>query len=224
MLPLFLRRYRSLPQVVRQRPLQSSSIAPRSLFHRNGASSRLYTTQSAPPPELPSWANTPRWRRALVSAIIGVKLIAFTHLIVSKVLIISQCEGASMLPTLPGTVSTVIINNMYSRGRGVRVGDLITAHRPDDIDIMMLKRVIGMPGDYVVVDPIAAGLGEETMMVRVPEGHCWVTGDNLQHSIDSRFYGPLPLALVMGKVIAQVSWREWTWFTGGPYSGVAPGG
>ncbi|KAK6509485.1 hypothetical protein TWF481_004228 [Arthrobotrys musiformis] len=150
----------------------------------------------------------PRWRRALTSLIIGIKLLAFTHLIVSKVFIISQCEGPSMLPTLP-TSGSVVVNNLYSRGRGVKVGDLIAAHRPDDMDVMLLKRVIGMPGDYVVIDPMAAAEGE-TMMVRVPEGHCWIAGDNLSHSIDSRFYGPVPLGLVMGKVVAQVAGgRRW---------------
>ncbi|KAK6363257.1 hypothetical protein TWF730_000700 [Orbilia blumenaviensis] len=154
----------------------------------------------------------PRWRRVLTSLVIGIKLLAFTHLVVSKVFIISQCEGPSMLPTLP-TSGSVVVNNLYSRGRGVKVGDLIAAHRPDDMDVMLLKRVIGMPGDYVVVDPMAAGKGEETMMVRVPEGHCWIAGDNLSHSIDSRFYGPVPLGLIMGKVVAQVAGGR-RWFSG----------
>ncbi|KAK6516771.1 hypothetical protein TWF506_006660 [Arthrobotrys conoides] len=163
--------------------------------------------ERTPEDDLP-WYH-PRWRRALTSLIIGIKLLAFTHLVVSKIFIISQCEGPSMLPTLP-TSGSVVVNNLYSRGRGIKVGDLIAAHRPDDMDVMLLKRVIGMPGDYVVVDPMAAGSGGETMMVRVPEGHCWIAGDNLSHSIDSRFYGPVPLALVMGKVVAQVAGgRRW---------------
>ena len=42
------------------------------------------------------------------------------------------------------------------------------------------------------------------MDVQVPEGHCWLIGDNVDASRDSRFYGPLPLALIKGKVIARV--------------------
>ena len=38
----------------------------------------------------------------------------------------------------------------------------------------------------------------------MPEGHCWLLGDNLQESRDSRTYGPLPMALVRGKVIARI--------------------
>ena len=37
----------------------------------------------------------------------------------------------------------------------------------------------------------------------MPEGHCWLIGDNLPESRDSRTYGPLPLALIKGKVIAR---------------------
>lgn len=42
------------------------------------------------------------------------------------------------------------------------------------------------------------------MMIQVPEGHCWVLGDNLAESRDSRVYGPIPLALVRGKVVAKL--------------------
>lgn len=45
----------------------------------------------------------------------------------------------------------------------------------------------------------------EGWLVQVPEGHCWVTGDNLYASRDSRMLGPIPLALVRGKVIAKLS-------------------
>ncbi|EDU43036.1 hypothetical protein PTRG_09985 [Pyrenophora tritici-repentis Pt-1C-BFP] len=41
-------------------------------------------------------------------------------------------------------------------------------------------------------------------LIRVPEGHCWVQGDNLEWSRDSRLYGPLPLGLIKSKVLAVV--------------------
>lgn len=53
-------------------------------------------------------------------------------------------------------------------------------------------------------------------MIRVPEGHCWVAGDNLDWSRDSRVFGPVPLALVKGKVVALLwPWREARWFGNG---------
>jgi signal peptidase I len=37
-------------------------------------------------------------------------------------------------------------------------------------------------------------------LVQVPNGHCFVLGDNRNHSIDSRDVGPVPLADVVGRV------------------------
>lgn len=44
--------------------------------------------------------------------------------------------------------------------------------------------------------------------VTVPEGHIWVTGDNLSASRDSRNYGPVPLGLVKGTVYYKVWPRQ----------------
>ena len=40
--------------------------------------------------------------------------------------------------------------------------------------------------------------------VKVPNGHCFVLGDNRTHSTDSRDVGPIPLADILGRV-------DWTW-------------
>ncbi len=50
--------------------------------------------------------------------------------------------------------------------------------------------------------------------LQVPKGHCWIVGDNLVASRDSRYFGPVPLALIRGKVIATM--RP---FTPWPFSG-----
>jgi inner membrane protease subunit 1 len=42
----------------------------------------------------------------------------------------------------------------------------------------------------------------------VPEGHCWLIGDNLPESRDSRTFGPLPLALIKGKIVAKLGGVE----------------
>ena len=39
---------------------------------------------------------------------------------------------------------------------------------------------------------------------QVPAGHVWIEGDNPTHSLDSRQYGPVPLALIRGRVLVQV--------------------
>lgn len=42
-------------------------------------------------------------------------------------------------------------------------------------------------------------------VLTVPPGHVWVVGDNAAASIDCRYYGPVPAALLTGKVL----WRIW---------------
>ena len=44
----------------------------------------------------------------------------------------------------------------------------------------------------------------EGRFVKVPKGHVWLTGDNMSNSTDSRTYGPVPHALIKGKVFVRV--------------------
>ena len=38
----------------------------------------------------------------------------------------------------------------------------------------------------------------------VPHGRVWVEGDNKNNSTDSREYGPIPEALIVGKVVMRI--------------------
>lgn len=133
-----------------------------------------------------------------------------------------------MYPTMPAEESLSIVSKLHSHGRGVKIGDIIIAENPLFPNAKVGKRIIGMPGDYVVNDRSApAGQGgasllgrrvtenerSEPMMIEVPEGHVWVAGDNLAWSRDSRFYGPLPMALIRGKVLAvgKSYFSGWRW-------------
>lgn len=107
-----------------------------------------------------------------------------------------------MLPTLNFTGDFVHANKLCRRGRGCGVGDMIIANKPTDPEQRVCKRITGMPGDLVLVDPSG---GDYDNYIQVPKGHCWVTGDNLSQSLDSRSYGVLPLALIKGKVVAAHS-------------------
>jgi signal peptidase I len=49
---------------------------------------------------------------------------------------------------------------------------------------LVLKRLIAMPGDWIQVP-------EKQEIRQIPQGHCWVEGDNASVSLDSRTYGPV---------------------------------
>lgn len=65
---------------------------------------------------------------------------------------ISPTQGPSMLPTLEVLGDYVIVDKWYRRGRGIQVGDLVTFESVIDPGEKVLKRVLGMEGDYVLRD------------------------------------------------------------------------
>ncbi|KAI0814615.1 LexA/Signal peptidase [Xylaria sp. FL0064] len=141
--------------------------------------------------------------------------------------------GPSMLPTFLIMNEWFVADKRYRRGRGIRVGDCVVYSIPVEPGQEGLKRVMGMPGDYVLlntppssaigasggsgvgVDRVGRGVGNENM-IQVPKGHCYIVGDNLPWSRDSRDFGPIPLALIKGKVVAKGSLtglNPLNWFT-----------
>lgn len=125
-----------------------------------------------------------------------------------------------MTPTIPHSFNGhpwILYSSLHRRGRNIKVGDVIAYTHPIFPHESGCKRVIGMPGDFVSV--ITAGRGEDDVdavdvegkwarvrdeVIKVPAGHCWVAGDNLEWSRDSRLFGPLPLGLVKAKVLAVI--------------------
>lgn len=121
-----------------------------------------------------------------------------------------------MYPTIESGVTATIYSRLNRRGRDLKVGDVIHAENPFFQHKPVGKRIIGMPGDYVLRDHSLAptpggaplpgiveddGTREEPMMIQVPEGHVWLAGDNMSWSRDSRFYGPVPMASIIGKTL-----------------------
>jgi len=117
--------------------------------------------------------------------------------------------GASMLPTFEVLGDWMLVSRLYRRGRGIEVGDIVTFDSVAEPGERVIKRVLGLEGDYVMMDTPGTGSDE---MIQVPPGHCWVVGDNLPYSRDSRHLGPIPMALIKGKVIAKIMpWEERRW-------------
>ncbi|KAF2970034.1 hypothetical protein GQX73_g3495 [Xylaria multiplex] len=165
---------------------------------------------------------------------------ALTHVIWAYGMSIGFGWGPSMMPTFLATNEWFVTDKRYRRGRGVQVGDCVVYSIPVKPGEEGLKRVMGMPGDYVLlnsppssavhtlydsseggaggsvgVDRVGRGVGTENM-IQVPKGHCFIVGDNLPWSRDSRDFGPIPLALIKGKVIAKGSLtglNPFNWFT-----------
>lgn len=143
-----------------------------------------------------------------------VKTIFWAHLFYEYVYCIQPTMGASMLPTIQVMGDHALIARSYRRGRAIQVGDVVSFSSVIKPKERVIKRVIGMPGDWVLRD--SPNCSSDAQMIQVPDGHCWVVGDNLEYSRDSRHYGPVPLALICGKVVAIVfPWKERRWIENG---------
>ncbi|VAH24106.1 unnamed protein product [Triticum turgidum subsp. durum] len=90
-----------------------------------------------------------------------------------------------MRPTFDGTTggreyAVVKRSPLYDYSRG----EVVVFVSPADHRSRTIKRLIGLPGDWVSVP-------DKEEIRQIPEGHCWVEGDNGTASWDSRSYGPV---------------------------------
>ena len=79
-----------------------------------------------------------------------IKLLAAFHLFTDHIGFVTPTEGASMLPTLNVHDDWVYISRLNRRGKNVKVGDLVSIKHPMFPGFTAGKRVIGMPGDFVM--------------------------------------------------------------------------
>lgn len=137
----------------------------------------------------------------------------FYHFVLEYVYEFSLTGGESMLPTMQNNSDWVHAVKSYRLGRGIDMGDCIVALKPTDPYHYVCKRITGMPGDVILVDPSSSSELTNTpteiikhdgfnKYIKVPEGHVWVTGDNLSASLDSRSYSCIPMGLIKGKIVA----------------------
>ncbi|KAM3258928.1 hypothetical protein ACQJBY_050599 [Aegilops geniculata] len=135
--------------------------------------------------------------RSVVKPCIAGSLIGLT--VSDRYFSVAAVRGASMHPTFEGTTGEyALVERLCLERYDISRGDVVTFVTPVDHQRKAIKRVIGLPGDWISVP--------ETKEIRkIPEGHCWLEWDNGSVSQDSRAYGPVPLGLVQGRV-THVVW------------------
>ena len=143
--------------------------------------------------------------------------------IVSYLFVIApnQVKGASMEPTFDSGDYILTSKISYKFGRPQK-GDIVVFASLRNKDIDYIKRIIGVPGDRIVIndnevflngvllneDYISAktslfdgGFMKNNIEVTVPDGYLYVMGDNRRRASDSREFGFIPVTNVIGKVI-----------------------
>lgn len=97
----------------------------------------------------------------------SVGLIVVGHVVMHYGFEIASPWGVSMEPTIAASGAWVLIDKTARRGRNIEVGDVVAFNHPV-MDFRGIKRVIGMPGDFVLVGtPHAKGGDMEGKMVQV---------------------------------------------------------
>ena len=133
----------------------------------------------------------------------------------------NQVKGASMEPTFE-TSDYIFTSKITYKFRQPERGDVVVFKSPSNPDIEYIKRVIGLPGDTVLIsnsevyvdgkqlqEPYIAaktnlwegGYAKDNVAISIPPGDIWVMGDNRPRSSDSREFGPIPIDTVIGQVL-----------------------
>lgn len=172
------------------------------------------SSTSLPPAvkEVPS--GPARWsllRDVLLSVILAFLVIVFVYQPV-------KVEGTSMMPGLLDQDRIFINKYTYKLGIGsIERGDLVVFEYPYDRTKKYIKRVIGLPGDYVEIyegrvivngtelkeDYVPDEYRDHLSVPRrvVPMSHFFVLGDHRSSSNDSRMWGTVDRKFIYGKAV-----------------------
>ena len=125
----------------------------------------------------------------------------------------TRVEGQSMEPNLH-TDQRLVVEKVSYRFHGPQRYDIVVLKLPSQGDELLIKRVIGLPGETLEIrdgqvlingEPLDEPLVDEetdpgrNRQVTVPPLHVFVLGDNRHHSNDSRSFGPVPIENVVGR-------------------------
>jgi signal peptidase I len=151
----------------------------------------------------------PGWRDILETVILALILFLAINAISERI----RVESISMQPTLfPGDY--VIVNKLaYKLNNTPHRGDVIVfRYPPNPEQIPYIKRIIGLPGDQIHIANGKIYINGELMLEpylkvtttrggdwTVPAGQLFVMGDNRNNSSDSRSWGFVPFANIIGR-------------------------
>ena len=124
-----------------------------------------------------------------------------------------RVENISMKPTLtPGEF--LLINRVAYKIGKPSIGDIIVFHAPGESEDDYIKRIVGLPGDEVVItdgmvhvnnnplyEPYIAEPPNYTGEWVVPPNAYFVLGDNRNNSSDSHMWGFVPHDDIVGRAL-----------------------
>lgn len=117
----------------------------------------------------------------------------------------------------------VFVSRWAVRNLEVERGEIVCLVSPKNPNDRLLKRIVGLQGtvfllpnvamrlnDFRVAGDVVATIGYKKSFIKIPEGHCWIEGDNTGFSMDSNSFGPVSLGLVQSRAMCVV-WPPSRW-------------
>jgi signal peptidase I len=152
-----------------------------------------------------------RFLREMLETVLPAILIAV--LIIVFIGQATRVEGQSMEPNLHSNQRLVVEKVSY-RFHGPQRFDIVVLKLPSQGEELLIKRVIGLPGETVEIKNGHVYVNDEQLeepfcdeqtqpgrqgKVTVPPLHVYVLGDNRDRSNDSRSFGPVPITNIVGR-------------------------
>jgi signal peptidase I len=194
--------------------------SPRDAGSHSGAPELSTSAQAGAAQSIPAGAAgtvgaKSRWGgllRDVVGTILPAVLIALLiHVFLAQA---TRVYGQSMQPNLH-TNERLVVEKLSYRFHGPRRGDVVVLHDPSGGSELLIKRVIGLPGERVTIadgrvfidgveleepylDQETEGSGRSWL---VPPLQVFVMGDNRQASRDSRSFGTIKRDQIIGRAL-----------------------
>ena len=158
-----------------------------------------------------------REQRSLLRTGLGLVAKAMVLLVLAWGLIFnfSEVRGSSMMPGIQDR-DRIVVDHVSYFVTDVSRGDIVVLRYPLDPTLDYIKRIVGVPGDEVVIaagsvfvngveldEPYVEDASIEpwtALKTEVLPGHYFVLGDNRRRSSDSREFGQVPFEYLRGKV------------------------
>ena len=118
------------------------------------------------------------------------------------------------LVALPGDTVEMRNGVLIINGEAAQYSDGVQVQEPIDgqsvLPALRLREHLGARDNVVQWLPTVPSL-RSMPAFRVPEGHYWMMGDNRDNSADSRYIGPVPRHLLVGRahhLVLSVAFKE----------------